>query len=192
MNESFYKQGLIDLETYLAAKRTAIEREYAAELSIADPAKAKDLEIRKTAELQALEREGAKLRQDAAMAQLKLESELEEKTTGAGQKSLELLRAEYDARIKLAQGPGAKATLTELRDKAIAYEKAKQAQQGYMEIEKKLAFDLATIEQQRTLGRISDTEAMAAQTLAYQSYLAALTQAAQASRPRPWRRGIRR
>ena len=180
LNETFYKQGLIDLNTYLAAKRTAIEKEFAAELSIADPAKAKDLEIRKTAELQALEREGAKLRQDAAQAQLKLEAELEEKTTGAGQKALELLRAEYDARIKIAQGPQAKATLTELRDKAIAYEQAKQAQQGYMEIEKQLALDLQTIEQQRTLGRISDTEAMAAQTEAYRLYLDEMAKAAQA------------
>nr|WP_320132332.1 hypothetical protein [uncultured Holophaga sp.] len=155
--EAWYKSGLIDLQTYLAARKTAIVQANQVELAsldqqiaatskasaaekdpakkLSDETKLADLKNQRllkekegVEQLTALEREALTLREQAATESLKLAAELEEAEGTTGQATLRMLESEYDARIKTAS-VNDKLTLQELKRLAVLKQQVQAIQQ---------------------------------------------------------------
>jgi hypothetical protein len=211
LTEALYKDGLIDLGTYLAARKTAIEAGTAAEVKALEAqiaaeqgAKAKlktpdekmaaqtklaDLQAqldRKKQEgvlkLEALEREGDDKRRAGAQEALKLEAELEASKGRTGAAAIAAIQAEYAERIRTAKTPEAKAALEGLRDNAISHKNLEGVQRTGDVAQKRLDNALGQIDLQQQAGTISSTEAVDKQIAAYEEWIAVMQQAAVAQK----------
>lgn len=207
ITEDFYKQGLIDLQTYLAARRTAIEQGTASEIKVLEaqikqevasrtkgmsPAeritsatKVADLQAqillkRKAGEEQinALERTGRDLREAAALEAIKLEGDLEQAKGKTGEAAIRAIKAEYDERIRLAKTPGDKAAITGLREVAVAKAQGDQAGKMASFAQTGLQMSMTTIDQQREAGLISEAKAVELRTQAYERWIPTIQEAA--------------
>lgn len=211
LTEALYKDGLIDLGTYLAARKTAIEAGTAAEVKALEAqiaaeqgAKAKlktpdekmaaqtklaDLQAqldRKKQEgllkLEVLEREGDDKRRAGAQEALKLEAELEASKGRTGAAAIAAIQAEYAERIRTAKTPAAKAALEGLRDNAISHKNLEGVQRTGDVAQKRLDNALGQIDLQQQAGTISSTEAVDKQIAAYEEWIAVMQQAAVAQK----------
>lgn len=208
LNEAFYKEGLIDLETYLRARETAIkaqadleisslQAQIAAEQSIQGTLKTpaeKAASVQKLADLssqikakqgdaeaklQTLERTGDDLRRASLLEAIKLEGELEQAKGRTGAASLKAIQAEYEERIRQAKSPDAKKALEGLRDAAIAKANNDQAGRQVQFAQTGLGMDLTTIDQKRQANLISEAQAVDLRTQAYEKWIPIIQQAAQ-------------
>ncbi len=205
--DDFYKQGLIDLNTYLVARRTAIEQGTAAEVAvlqaqvqaeiasrtkgmapaerIASATKVADLQAqitlrRKTGEeqLNAVERTGKELREAAALEAIKLEGELEQAKGKTGEAAIKAIQAEYNERIRLAKTPESKAALTGLRDSAVNKARVDEAGRMAGSAQTGLGMAMTSIDQQREAGLISEAKAVELRTQAYEKWIPVIQEAA--------------
>lgn len=207
LNESFYKDGLIDLETYLRARETAIkaqadlevsslQAQLAAERSIQGTLKTpaeKAASVQKLADLssqikakqadaelklQALERTGDDLRRAGLLETIKLEGELEQAKGRTGAASLKAIEAEYAERIRQAKSPDAKKALEGLRDTAVAKANNDQAGRQVQFAQTGLGMDLTAIDQKRQANLISEAQAVDLRTAAYEKWIPVIEEAA--------------
>lgn len=208
MTEDFYKNGLIDLDTYLKARQTAIEAGTAAEIAvlqaqikqeiasrtrgmtpaerITSASKVADLEeqivLRRKAgdeSLFALERKGRDERKADALDAIKLEGDLEQAKGKTGEAAIKAIKAEYDERIRLAKTPEAKASLAGLKGNAVAKAQNDQAGKLGSLAQGGLAMDFTAIDQKREAGIITEAKAVELRTAAYEKWIPAIQEAAQ-------------
>ena len=207
LTEDLYKQGLIDLGTYLMARRTAIEQGTAAEVAvlqaqiraeiasrtkgmatsdrIASDTKVADLRAQITQrqkqgeeQLNALERKGRDEREAAALEALKLEGDLEQAKGRTGAAAIKAIQAEYNERIRLAKTPEAKAALTGMRDTAVSKAKVDEAGKMAGLAQGGLQMSMTGIDQQREAGLISEAQAVDLRTQAYEKWIPIMQEAA--------------
>ena len=208
LTESFYERGLIDLDTYLAARRTAIERSTAAEVRALEeqiraeragaaagtPAekgaaaiKIGDLQAQITAKrtegeqkLQVLERLGTEKREQAALEALKLEAELEAAKGRTGEAAIRAIQAEYEERIRVARSPEAKAALQELQAQAVAKSDLSGKTQAADLGKARMDTALQAIDNNLAVGALSDAAAQEQRIQVYQRFLPLLRELAEA------------
>lgn len=208
LTEGFYERGLIDLDTYLAARRTAIERSTAAEIRALEeqiraeragaaagtPAekgaaaiKIGDLQAQIAAKrtdgeqkLQALERLGTEKREQAALEALKLEAELEAAKGRTGEAAIRAIQAEYEERIRVARSPEAKAALQELQAQAVAKSDLSGKTQAADLGKARMDTALQAIDNNLAVGALSDAAAQEQRIQVYQRFLPLLRELAEA------------
>lgn len=208
LTESFYERGLIDLDTYLAARRTAIERSTAAEVRALEeqiraeragaaagtPAekgaaaiKIGDLQAQITAKrtegeqkLQVLERLGTEKREQAALEALKLEAELEAAKGRTGEAAIRAIQAEYEERIRVARSQEAKAALQGLQAQAVAKSDLSGKTQAADLGKARMDTALQAIDNNLAVGALSDAAAQEKRIQVYQRFLPLLRELAEA------------
>jgi len=207
LNEAFYKEGLIDLETYLRGRETAIkaqadlevaslQAQIAAEQSIQGTLKTpaeKAASLQKLADLssqikakqadaelklQALERTGDDLRKAATLDAIKLEGDLEQAKGRTAAASIKAIQAEYEERIRQAKSPQAKKALEGLRDTAIGKANNDQAGRQVQYAQTGLEMDLTSVDQKRQANLISEAQAVDLRTQAYEKWIPVIQEAA--------------
>ena len=207
LNEAFYKEGLISLETYLQARESVIkaqadleiavlQAQLAAEQSIqgtlktpaekaASAQKLADLAAQIRAKqadaelkLQALERTGNDLRRAGLQEAIKLEGELEQAKGRSGAASLKAIQAEYAERIRQAKSPEAKKALEGLRDTALAKANNDQASRTAQFGQTGLGLDLTAVDQKRQANLITEAQAVDLRTAAYEKWIPVIEEAA--------------
>jgi hypothetical protein len=205
--EDLYKQGLIDLETYLYARKDIIEQATAAEVAVlqaqikaeiasrtagmspaekvASASKVADLQSqiilrRKAGEEQviALERTGRDLREASLLESIKLEGDLEQAKGKTGEAAIKAIRAEYDERIRLANTPEKKTALIGLRDVAVNKARVDEAGRNASLAQGGLQMAMTGIDQQREAGLISEAQAVEKRTQAYEKWIPTIKAAA--------------
>lgn len=209
LTESLYKQGLISLETYLAARRNALEKGITDELAalkdqlaveqenlarakgeperMAARTKIADIQaaiLRKAEDgeqkLQALERLGTEKREAAALEALKLEAELEAAKGRTGEAAIRAIQAEYEERIRVARSPEAKAALQELQAQAVAKSDLSGKTQAADLGKARMDTALQAIDNNLAVGALSDAAAQEQRIQVYQRFLPLLRELAEA------------
>lgn len=208
LTESLYKQGLINLETYMAARRNALEKGITAELAalkdqlaveqenlgrakgeperIAARTKIADIQaaiLRKAEEgeqkLQALERDGDQKRQESLKNALKLEADLERAKGEVGEASLRALRDEGEERLRQAQTEEERHQVRLSNALAEAKLRMEQAQRE-MDLGKgNMDLELQGVDNMLAAGALTDAAAQQKRIEIYQRFLPLLRQLAE-------------
>lgn len=199
--EQLYKEGEIDLETYLAARLAIIRQGTDAEVKalqaqrdaeakttikqdlspLAQASKLADLDAQialKKQEgerkLQALEQEGLEKRREATAESIKLDAELEAAHGRTGEAAIRAVEAEYDARIRTAREED-KARLQALKENAVARKRLEGVQSNQSMADTGLDTRLSSIDQKESYGMIGSLEANEQRLQAYQQWIETMT-----------------
>lgn len=207
LTEDLYKRGLIDLSTFLAARRTAIEQGSAAEVAVLEAQIKAEIAARtkgmtpaeklqsetKVADLQAQivakreqaqvkldteERKGREEREKNAEEALKLEAELAKAKGMTGEAGIRAIEAEYDRRIELARTPEAKAALQGLKGQATASGRLGDAQLALDQGQQRFNAQIEAVDLQRGQGLITEEEAVRRKIELYKQLIPVLEAAA--------------
>ena len=207
LTEDLYKQGLLDLTTYLAARRQAIVAGAQSEVKalqdqitaeekartkgmtsaerMASETKVGDLKAQialkqeqAQQKLDALERIGRDEREKNAEEALKLEAELAAAKGQTGEAGIRAIEAEYARRIQLARTPEAKAALLGLQGTAMAKARVDDTQKSLDLGQRGLTAKLDQVDALRAQGQLTEEEALQRKMALYREYVPLLQAAA--------------
>lgn len=207
LTEDLYKRGLIDLTTYEAARRTAIEQSTANEIAllnaqvqaeiagrakgatpaekIASETKVADLRAQINLkqqqgqeQLNALERKGRDEREKDTEAALKAEADLAAAKGRTGEAGIKAIEAEYEKRIQLAKTEQERVALRGLKGSAIATARLGDATKDVERGQAALGLGLGQIDNQQAQGLITEEDAVRRKIALYQEFIPVLEKVA--------------
>ena len=208
ITEDLYKRGLIDLDTYLNARRHQIEAATASEVAtlqaqvkaeidsrtkgmspaekIASASKVADLRnqisIRQKQgeeQLNALERKGRDDREAGTEAALRAEADLAQAKGRTGEAGIKAIEAEYDKRIQMAKTEAERTALKALKGNTTASARLGDVSKDMDRGQQALNIGLGQIDNQQAQGFITEEEAVRKKIALYQEFIPVLEKVAE-------------